>query len=273
MALMQVNSMPRMTILAAGNGDVRDCLHALHENGSVTWNGINSVLRARSSDWSARVIHRTMTRSDAVLAHDGVAPAALLDRTFPKDPFSARSQFAKDLLDTPADVVVLSIQPDVMNALCRHRADGHLLYAYDLGNWPDEARNWLTQCYGPVPMLGPEESMANIARIVSRIGERKPAHILVFNMSATMPWERVRCYRGLSETLSERIRRFNLALIDLSRSIGISIVDVDSVLAGAGAAGLKIDPVTLSAQGCRLVATEVVDILEQLGALDGGSAG
>jgi hypothetical protein len=257
--------MPRMTILAVGNSDVHDCLHVLRENGAVTWNGINAPLRARHPDWSARVVHRTMARSDATLAADGTVPAGLVGRTFPKEPFAAPGQFATDLFETRADVVVLSIQPDVMNALCRDRADSHFLYAYDAASWPDEARRWLAAHYGPLPMLSAEQSMGNLAAIVGRLRERHAPHILVFNMSAAMPWERIRCYRGLDETLAERIRRFNLALIELSRETGIAIVDVDAILAGAGAAGLKVDPLTLSAAGCRLVAEEVVDILDELG--------
>jgi hypothetical protein len=256
-----------LTILAAGNGDVRDCLHTLRENGSVTWNGINVVLRERHPGWSARVIHRTMTRSDAALATDGTIPAGLADRPFPGEPFSARSQYALDLFEMPADAVVLSIQPDVMNTLCRHRDDGHYLYPYDLSVWPDEARRWLVSNYEPVPKLAADESMRNLERIILHLRERRAPHILVFNMSAAMPWERVRCYRGMGETLMERIRRFNLALIELSRSTGISIVDVDAVLAGAGVRGRKIDPVILTAEGCRLVAEEVVDILDEIGAL------
>jgi hypothetical protein len=256
-----------MTILAAGNGDVRDCLHALRENGLVVWNGVNAVLRARHPEWSARVIHRTMARSDAVLAADGAVPPDLIDRAFPQDPFSARSQCAPDLFDIPADVVILSIQPDVMNPLCRHRDDGHYLYPYDMGEWPDEERRWLMDHYDPVPMIDAAESMRDLERIIARIREKRQPHILIFNMSATMPWERVRCYRGLGETLSERIRRFNLALMSLSRSTGIAIVDVDAILAGAGVTGLKIDPVTLSAEGCRIVTEEVVAILDEIGAL------
>ncbi len=260
--------MSRITILAAGNSDVRDCLYALRENGVVVWNGINAVLRAGGADRTARVIHRTVARSDAVLAISGTAPSHLLDRTWPKDPFSLRSQYAPDLFETPADVVVLSIQADVMHALCRHRQDRHYLYPYELGAWPDEARQWLTDHYEPVAMLDPDQSMRNLERIIIRIRKRQQPHILIFNMSAAMPWERVRNYRGLGETLAERIRGFNLALIGLSRSTGISIVDVDAILAEAGASGLKVDPVTLSAAGCRLVTEEVVGILGELGALD-----
>ena len=57
-------------------------------------------------------------------------------------------------------------------------------------------------------------------------------------------------------------------MIELSERIGISIVDVDAVVARGGADRLKFDPTHLTAEGNRLVAEEVVRILEDLGCFD-----
>jgi hypothetical protein len=77
----------------------------------------------------------------------------------------------------------------------------------------------------------------------------------------------VHCFSGLDETLSTRIKRFNLGLIDLSRATGASIVDVDTIVASHGANRLKIDTLHLNAEGSRLVAEEVVRILADVGCL------
>ena len=53
----------------------------------------------------------------------------------------------------------------------------------------------------------------------------------------------------------------------MSRQTGISVVDVDAVVARAGAARLKLDALHLTAEGYRLVAAEVVHILADLGCL------
>jgi hypothetical protein len=45
------------------------------------------------------------------------------------------------------------------------------------------------------------------------------------------------------------------------------VVDVDTVLARAGADRLKYDVAHLNAEGCRVVAGEVVRILEDIGCL------
>lgn len=257
--------MPRLTILAKGNADVRDSLHALHENGAVAWNGLNGLMRERHPEWTARVIHETMTRSDALLAPAAATPPALAGHVLPLGPYPAGSQFDTRLFDGGADIVVLSIQPDVMNRLVRHAGDGHLFYPHDAAAWPEQDRRWLVDQYRPEPPLDPAQSMANFARVVARIREKGDPIVLVFNLSPIVPWERVHCYEGVGETLAERIRKFNLALTELSRTTGISIVDVDAVLARAGAERLKLDAVALNAEGCRLVAEEVLRILEDLG--------
>jgi hypothetical protein len=72
----------------------------------------------------------------------------------------------------------------------------------------------------------------------------------------------------MDESLSTRIRRFNLALVELSRETGVSIVDVDRIVACGGAEALKLDATHLTAEGCRAVAEEVLRILRDYGLMD-----
>jgi hypothetical protein len=130
-----------------------------------------------------------------------------------------------------------------------------------------EERAWLRQAFEPVEAMEVAASMSNFARIIERIQSRSTAPILVYNVSAIVPGEAVHAYVGLGDIFSTRIRRFNLALTELSAATGISIIDVDAVLARAGADRLKIDAVHLTAEGCRLVAEEVVRVIEDLGLL------
>ena len=82
-----------------------------------------------------------------------------------------------------------------------------------------------------------------------------------------VPGERIHSHEGLDELFSTRIRRFNLGLIRLSQETGISIIDVDGLLARAGAEQLKLDTIHLTGEGSRLVAEEVVRVLDDLGCL------
>jgi lysophospholipase L1-like esterase len=109
--------------------------------------------------------------------------------------------------------------------------------------------------------------MRNLRAIIGRIRQSSEAPILVYNVSSIVPGETVHCLQGLGEIYSTRCRRFNLGLAELSEETGISVVDVDSIVARAGADKLKIDAMHLTADGYRLVAEEVVRIFIDLGVL------
>lgn len=257
--------MRRLSIFAKGNADVRDSLHALVEDGAVTWNGLNAALALSGDGVRTRVIHETMTRTDAVIALPHKGPAAEAD--FPLGVFPVATQGATRLFDGGHDAVVLSIQADVMHPLARHRRDDSLLYPHGLRGWPAEARRRLMTEYAPVPALSPEASMAGFAAIVARIRAARDVPVLIFNLSPVLGWERLHSFHGLGETLGERIRRFNLALFDLSRAKDVSIVDVEAIVARGGVTAMKRDAVTLTAAGCRAVALEVRHILDERGVL------
>jgi hypothetical protein len=259
--------MPRVVIFAKGNLDVRDSLHSLTLAGQLLWNGLNEIVRTRFPGTTIRVRHETWTRSDALLAATGDVPAELADKNLPLAAYPLRSQFSRALFETEADAFVLSLQPDVTTLLFQHRLGHHLFYANNLESWSTEDRSWFEQNYICTPALDVERSMFNFARIIERIRERSQAPILIYNLSAVIPGEWVHSYEGLGETYSNRIRRFNLALTKLSQQTGVSIVDVDRVVARVGADQVKIDAVHLNEQGCRLVAEEVVRILADVGVL------
>ena len=265
MCAQRMGIVARLTIFAKGNGDLRDSLVARREGGAVAWNGINAALGEQHPGWRAHVRHETLGRSDALLAADGAVPQPLRDAPLPLGAYPMDSQFSVRLFAGAADVVILSIQPEVMNGLACHRGDGHLLHLDGIDGWDDPVRCRFATDYRPLPPLEPEQAMANLGRIVERLRAAASPHILIYNMSPIVPWERVHNHRGLGESLSERIRRFNLALVELSRATGVSIVDVDAVLAREGAARLKVDAVQLNAAGCRIVAREVVRIFAELG--------
>jgi hypothetical protein len=65
-----------------------------------------------------------------------------------------------------------------------------------------------------------------------------------------------------------RVRRFNLALAELSAQLGFSVVDVERIAACAGADRIKVDLPHLTPEGWKLVAEEVVRILEERGCFD-----
>ena len=239
-------------------------------NGKLLWNGINEVVRVDFPGLTVRLRHETWTRSDALLESDGLVPAELRNCDLPLKAYSPESQFSSELFDAPADAVILSYQPDLLNNMVRHKDKGYLFFPAAIGDYSKEQKEWLFENFEPAPSLSVEQSMKNFRDIIDR---RRKAHgvpILIYNMSSVVMGDTAYCYLGLDDVVSTTIKRFNLALIELSKATGIFIVDVDSIVATHGAANLKIDTLHFNATGCRLVAERVVHILSDVGCLSHG---
>jgi hypothetical protein len=253
-----------LTVFAKGNLDLRDSLHSLHLGGTLAWNGVNEIVRERFPGYTIRVRHELHTRFDALLEADGKVPPGLERRTLPLEPYSAAVQFSRAMFDMDADVYVLSLQADIMTALYRHNREGYLFFPIDPGTWEQSDRKWLRAEFTFLGMLDASTSMNNLVRIIERIRSTSRAPIVVYNVSSVVPGENIRCYADFPESLSARIRRFNLGLIDVSARTGINIVDVDTIVARIGADRAKLDTLHLTAEGCRNVAADFVETLEDL---------
>jgi hypothetical protein len=259
--------MRRVKVFAKGNVDVYDSLHSSRLGGEVTWNGINEVVRRVHPGTLVRLLHETSSRFEALLEADGVVPTDVAARDALLGDYSAASQFSTTMYSAGADAVVLSILPDVAASLARHRADGYLFHATEGQTWPSADREWLEREFVQLEPPDVERSMSHLEGVIARIRASSAAEILVYNLSPVIPGDWVHAYAGLEDHFASRIRRFNVGLIDVSERTGVSIVDVDTVLARAGAEMHKLDVYHLTPTGYRLVAEEVVRILEDLGVL------
>jgi hypothetical protein len=258
----------RLTLFVKGNVDVRDSLHSCRIGGELLWNGINEVLRTRHPKSLARIRHETWTRSDALLECSGTVPEMFTDRDLPLGPYPLISQFSDAVFTTSADAIVFSIQPDVTMSLVRHRRDRFLFYPSHAEAWKTTDQDWLHANYQSDGLLSVDVAMNNLAAIVAKIRRYSEIPILIYNLSSIIPGDRIHCYAGLGETFSARIRKFNVALAELSENTGISIIDVDAIVARHGADALKLDAVHLKPHGYLLLAEEVVRVLDDLGVLE-----
>jgi hypothetical protein len=259
-----------LRIFARGNVDVRDSLLWSRVGGEVHWNGINEVLRARHPGVIAKVRHETCARLDLLPLPDETLPAPDSDlaRRLPSGAHPISQQHRTALYDAPSDAVVLSIQSAVTNALVRHRRDGWLLLPDRLETWDAESRAFLDRECEYAGLAPLEPTMSRLERLIPAIEERLGAHVLVYNLSPVIPGERTHCWLGAEDSLALRVRRFNLALADLSARLGFSVVDVERIAACAGAERIKVDLFHFTAEGWRLLAEEVVRILEDRGWFD-----
>lgn len=255
--------MKRKVLFAKGNVDVHDSLHSCRVNGEIRWNGINEITRPKCGVL-VRLQHETWTRSDAIAAADGTIPSDLEDRALPLGVYPLRSQFSEALFANEADAIILSIQGETATKLHRNTEKGYQFYPANSQTWNRQDREWLKSSFVHTDLLDVCRSMQFLAKIIERIRSRRDVPILIYNVSSIVPGEILYNYQGMGETFSTRCKRFNLALEDLSRETGVSIVDVDTIIARSGADALKIDAMHLTPQGYRLVAEEVVRILVEL---------
>jgi hypothetical protein len=257
----------RLNIFAKGNVDVHDSLHSCRVGGELLWNGINDIVRDRCGA-IVRLRHETWTRSDAIFSADDIVPAEVAERQLPLGSYPAQTQFSAALFENDtADAFVLSILGETATTLVKHNRTGFLFYPADVEKWASADREWLKSNFARLELLDVETSMRYLRAIIERIRQRSESPILIYNVSPVVPGEAIHCLQGLGEIYSTRCRRFNLGLAELSEDLGISIVDVDSILARKGAEQLKIDAMHLTADGYRLVAEEVVRILIDYGVL------
>lgn len=261
--------MARLKVFAKGNLDVRDTLHSMRVGSELRWNGINEIVRARFPSTVVQVVHETWSRSDALLAATGDVPRELSERALPLGAFPLPAQFSRRAFEPGPDAIVLSVQPDITVTLARHRREGYLFHPAQSDSWTEADRRWLRDEFAFEGLLDVAASMRNFERIVARIREGTSAPILVYNVSAVVPGETVHCHLGLGDTLATRIRRFNLGLAELSQRTGISVIDVDRVVARAGADAAKVDAIHLTAAACRQVAEETVRVMDDLGVFTG----
>jgi hypothetical protein len=259
-----------LRIFAKGNVDVRDSLLWSRVDGVVQWNGINEIIRVRHPDVLARIKHETCTRLDLIPlpGETPLEPPAEVASRLPSGGHPIDRQHHTALFDAPTDVVVLSLQSAATNALVRHRRDGWLLLPDDLESWDPQHRRYLEAECEYAGLASIEATLERLGKLVVAIEEQLGAQVLVYNLSPWTPGEKTHCWIGAEDSIGLRVQRFNLGLADLSAQLGFSIVDVDRIVAAAGADRLKIDLFHLTAEGWRLVAEEVVRILEERGCFD-----
>ena len=119
-----------------------------------------------------------------------------------------------------------------------------------------------------MPPITPDAAIDGLMSVVKRLQQSHCAHIRVANMSSAVPGDSVHAYLGFPETLSHRIRRFNLALVDAAQTADFSIIDIDRIVAHGGAERLLVDPIHFTPDGCRRIALEVARILEDRGVIE-----
>lgn len=105
----------------------------------------------------------------------------------------------------------------------------------------------------------------NMREAVQVLKNDLEAHVIAFNASTVDPADDVSNYRGTAETDALRLHRLNLALMRLSVDEGISIIDVDRLLADIGAGTHVQGVLDYSSEACGLICDEFLRVLADYG--------
>jgi hypothetical protein len=224
----------------------------------------------------------SFTRSDLILqGYDGVNPdhvAEVVER-LNLDPITFQPTLFEPTFpvpevpnagDFPKDVVVLTMATDLVRTVYQHREHGFLVDpgGFWLANDIKEALNdldtvkWLSTTFKKVGKIDLESSVANTRRIIELVRQHTGAEVVVFNSLTVDPGRQVFDYKISHNPHRTRRREFALALVELSREMDFSVIDVDRAIKGMGVSGLG-DFVKFATPHMKAIAKEMVNVLQE----------
>jgi hypothetical protein len=234
----------------------------LHDGGAARCHSALELqtLQPLPQEWTDPVVEKLRLRSDYFQPR-------LFDETF-----SVPGSDGPEIF--PKTIVVLHIGMDAGGrTLYRHRQHGFLVDPG--GSWLESVDSvlgdlsviaWFREHFSSIGMVSVDTFVANFTRIIQILRTKLSAPILVFNTLAMEPGNLTYNYQLVNHSLSMRWRAFNLALWDLSRVLGFSVVDMDRILKRAGTRS-QTDAAHFLPHHNGLIAQEVWHILRKLEAL------
>ena len=101
--------------------------------------------------------------------------------------------------------------------------------------------------------------------LVKAVKAGSGAHVIVYNGSSVDPADATVNYHGRPEPAGIQIQRASLAILEVSVGEGISVVDVDRIIAELGADAHVTGALADSAEAGRAICADVLRILEEIG--------
>jgi hypothetical protein len=255
-----------ISIFLKGNDDLADALLATREGGKKLAKGLRErVNEIYESRIEIKISQEASGPTELLLLSRSSERASLSGSQRSPELMSQGAQ--SRLFEQPWDVVVFSLEPEVTHSVWVHRESGFRIAlppGADCG-WSSDQKRFFLEQYEPQGLVPVERFREYFARFVADIKQRLPAHIIVFNCFAFDPHDRTRNYYGVQDTIALRALKFNLALIDISTEEGISIIDVDRVVAELGGASHVSAAFRYSARACELIRDEFLRVLQDIG--------
>lgn len=176
------------------------------------------------------------------------------------------SQFSTPAADQDVDVVILSAASDLLATHWVHRDRGWILNppADWRSAWPAELRIGFEEAFEESALLSAEEYFAGVRDVVLKIRDASGAHVVLFGAS-TIGEPMITTYAGHPDDHRLRAHRVNAAQIRLSMVLGVSVVDVDRVIANVGAEGEVAGPLDYNARAVNAICSEIDYVLDDIG--------
>lgn len=260
---------PILRVWMQDSDDLTNSLLSLPVGGHRAEDGLKGLVLDRyHGAFDVELIRGCAGRSDLLLQRAEAAPMPLglrhemLERGFDLAEAAPQSR----LFGEPIDVAILSLRPELLRPPWRHRDSSYLFKPPDRwqAEWTPPQMDWFQEQFIPSEPRGAEVVKAHLLRLIRVVKERVGSHLLVYNCSPIDPQDRTHNYHGLEDTLAVRIQTLNLVLIELSMIEGVSIVDVERIVAELGQQHVP-RALVYSAEARRAICEEVLRILGDIG--------
>ncbi|AVH63798.1 class I SAM-dependent methyltransferase [Nostoc sp. 'Peltigera membranacea cyanobiont' N6] len=176
-------------------------------------------------------------------------------------------QSPTSLLAADIDIIVFSTQAEITKNLWQHSQTGYLINI--LEDWEQQLseaeKQEFQQHFSPTGLLSVEQSQANFSQLIQLLKEKTGAYIICYNCCDFDPSDRTTNYHNIGETLRLRIQKLNLALLKLSMQEGISLIDVESLLAELGAAQHVTRGLDYSPEAYQVICQEFLRVITDVG--------
>jgi hypothetical protein len=251
-----------------GNGDLTASLLSRQEGGAALAQGFREwVSEKHNGTFKLQIHHEPSWRSDLLLQQlEGVAFPDELRRQGLDESFIT-AQFQSRLFTEPAEVAVLSIQPEIEHELWQRREGGYLLQPPPdwRQRWSPAQRNWFEANFAAQGYITVARFHANMTRLVRYLQDELKARVVVYGCSSFDPADASHNYAVTADPPSVRAHRLNYALIQLSQQEEISLVDVDRIIAELGGRAHVRRFADYSPEAYQAIGREFFRITEEIG--------
>ncbi|MEM7330652.1 MAG: hypothetical protein AAF490_01080 [Chloroflexota bacterium] len=178
-----------------------------------------------------------------------------------------KAQFASQLVESDADIIALTIVPELTQASWRHNEQGYLLCppANWQESWTPAQQAWFSENFTQNALASADAYKTKMTEVIQLLKEKTSAHLIMFGSSSFDPGDLTHNLANKEDTLTMRTHRLNLVMLELSFSQGLTFIDVDRLLAEEGCADHVLAAMQYTTQAHESICREFMHIIADIG--------